>query len=96
MCLLMKSLEQSRAVDERRRNATGETTGVRAVVWAVVAFAFLGIVCVVAWKTDSFKAFGEMFGAIEHMSQTFHLMIMALGVALALVHWARGGEGRKN
>ena len=49
MSLLMKGLEQSRAVQERRRKATGETTGVRAAVWAIVIFAFLGLVCVVAW-----------------------------------------------
>ena len=89
----MKSLQQS---NERRRNATGETTDVRAVVCAIVAFAFLGLVCVVAWKTDSFKGFGELFGAMEHMSQTFHLMIMALGVALALIHRATGSSGRKS
>ncbi|HEY6227906.1 MAG TPA: hypothetical protein VI282_12355 [Verrucomicrobiae bacterium] len=96
MRLLMTSLDQSNAIQKRRRNATGETTGVRAVVWAIAAFAFLGLVCVVAWKTDSFKAFGELFGGIEHMSQTFHLILMALGAALALVHWARGGSGRKS
>jgi hypothetical protein len=96
MCFLVKSLEQSRAIEERRRNASGETTGVRAVVWAVVAFSFLGLVCVVAWKTDSFKGFGELFGAMGHMSHTFHLMLMELGVALALIHRAGGGSGRRN
>jgi hypothetical protein len=92
MRLLMKSLQQSEAIQKRQRGATEEETGVRAVVWAVVAFTFLGLVCVVAWKTDSFKALGELFGAAGQMTHVFHLMLITLG----LIHFAGAGASRKS
>ena len=71
-----------------------ETSGWKAIACASAAFAFLAIVCVVAYETDLSKALGDMFKSIEGMSSLFHLCIILLGVIAGLAKLGRG-EGDK-